>query len=109
VACRPLPAIARRTDCGKLSAALQEAIERKAKNPTKSLLKAVTHLLHQNGFSIARGYLLRVSASILQDDSGIPLHYCSSENGLYASLVPTPDQSICSKASTNQTFASIME
>jgi hypothetical protein len=45
--------------------------------PTNSLLKASSYLLHQNGFSIARDYLLRVSASILQDDSGIPLRYCS--------------------------------
>jgi hypothetical protein len=41
--------------------------------PTNSLLKAASYLLHQNGFNIARNYLLRVSASILQDDSGIPL------------------------------------
>jgi len=45
--------------------------------PTNSVLKAASYLLHQNGFSIARDYLLRVSASILQDDSGIPLRYCS--------------------------------
>jgi hypothetical protein len=47
--------------------------------PTNSLLKAASYLLHQNGFVIARNYLLRVSASILQDDSGIPLRYCSPE------------------------------
>ena len=41
--------------------------------PTNSLLKAASYLLHQNGFNIARNYLLQVSASILQDDSGIPL------------------------------------
>ena len=41
--------------------------------PTNSLLKTSSYLLHQNGFNIARNYLLRVSASILQDDSGIPL------------------------------------
>jgi hypothetical protein len=40
-------------------------------------LKAASYLLHQNGFSIARDYLLRVSASILQDDSGVPLRYCN--------------------------------
>jgi hypothetical protein len=43
--------------------------------PTNSLLKAASYLLHQNGFSIARNYLLRVSASVLEDDSGIPLRY----------------------------------
>ncbi len=47
--------------------------------PTNSFLKAASYLLHQNGFVIARNYLLRVSASILQDDSGIPLRYCSPE------------------------------
>ena len=41
--------------------------------PTNSLLKAASYLLQQNGFTIARNYLLRVSASILEDDSGIPL------------------------------------
>jgi hypothetical protein len=43
--------------------------------PTNSFLKAASYLLHQNGFNIARNYLLRVSASILQDDSGIPFRY----------------------------------
>jgi hypothetical protein len=43
--------------------------------PTNSFLKAASYLLHQNGFNVARNYLLRVSASILQDDSGIPIRY----------------------------------
>jgi hypothetical protein len=47
--------------------------------PTNSLLKADSYLLHQNGFNIARNYLLGVSLSILQDDSGIPLRYCTPE------------------------------
>ncbi|MBV8377525.1 MAG: hypothetical protein JO279_11045 [Verrucomicrobia bacterium] len=47
--------------------------------PTNSLLKAASYLLHQDGFSIARNYLLQVSASILQDDSGIPLRYLTPE------------------------------
>jgi len=47
--------------------------------PTNSFLKADSYLLHQNCFTIARNYLLRVSASILQDDSGIPLRYCNPE------------------------------
>ena len=49
--------------------------------PTNSLLKASSYLLHQNGFSIARDYLLRVSASILQDDSGIPLRSARRTSG----------------------------
>ena len=47
--------------------------------PTNSFFKADSYLLHQNGFNIARNYLLGVSASILQDDSGIPLRYCIPE------------------------------
>jgi hypothetical protein len=47
--------------------------------PTNSFLKADSYLLHQNDFGIARNYLLRVSASILQDDSGIPLRYFAPE------------------------------
>jgi len=47
--------------------------------PTNSFLKAESYLLHQNGFNIARNYLLRVSASILQDDSGIPIRYFTPE------------------------------
>src|SRR5260370_17007353 len=47
--------------------------------PTNSYFKADSYLLHQNGFTIARNYLLRVSASILQDDSGIPLRNFTHE------------------------------
>ena len=47
--------------------------------PTNSFLKADSYLLHQNGFNIARNYLLGVSASILQDDSGIPLRNFTPE------------------------------
>jgi hypothetical protein len=48
--------------------------------PTNSFLKAASYLLHQNGFNIARNYLLRVSASILQDDSGIPFRDFTPES-----------------------------
>jgi hypothetical protein len=47
--------------------------------PTNSFLKADSYLLHQDGFNIARDYLLRVSASILQDDAGIPIRYLSPQ------------------------------
>jgi hypothetical protein len=47
--------------------------------PTNSLLKAASYLLHQNGFNIARNYLLGTSASILEDDAGIPLRYFTPE------------------------------
>jgi hypothetical protein len=43
--------------------------------PTNSFLKAPSYLLFQNGFNIARDFLLRVSATTLQDDSGIPIRY----------------------------------
>ena len=42
--------------------------------PANSFLKAASYLLHGNSFNAARNYLLQASASILQDDSGIPLH-----------------------------------
>lgn len=47
--------------------------------PTNSFLKAPSYLLHQNDFSIARNFLLRVSATILQDDSGIPIRDFTSD------------------------------
>ena len=47
--------------------------------PTNSFIKADSYLLHQNGFNIVRNYLLGVSASILQDDSGIPLRNFTPE------------------------------
>ena len=48
--------------------------------PTNSFLKASSYLLHGNGFDLARNHLLRVSASILQDDSGIPVRYFTPGN-----------------------------
>jgi len=48
--------------------------------PTNSFLKASSYLLHGNGFDIARNHLLRVSVSILQDDSGIPIRYFAPGN-----------------------------
>ncbi len=48
--------------------------------PTNSFLKAASYLLHQNGFSMARNFLLQVSATILQDDSGIPLRAFNPNN-----------------------------
>lgn len=46
---------------------------------TNSFLKAASYLLHGNGFNLARNYLLQVSATILQDDSGIPLRSFSPD------------------------------
>jgi hypothetical protein len=44
-----------------------------------SFLKAPSYLLHQDGFNIVRDFLLRASALILQDDSGIPIRYFTPE------------------------------
>ena len=40
-----------------------------------SFIKSASYLLHGGGFSKVRGFLLEHSATILQDDSGIPLVY----------------------------------
>jgi hypothetical protein len=47
--------------------------------PTNSFLKAASYLLHQNSFNTARNLLLQVSASILEDDSGIPIRYLTAD------------------------------
>ncbi|SMX57783.1 conserved hypothetical protein; putative signal peptide [Bradyrhizobium sp. ORS 285] len=41
--------------------------------PGNSLLKSASYLLHENSFSRVRSWLLQNSATIVQDDSGIPL------------------------------------
>ncbi|MGC2777820.1 MAG: hypothetical protein WA418_19515 [Bradyrhizobium sp.] len=41
--------------------------------PGNSLLKSASYLLHESGFSQVRSWLLKNSATIIQDDSGIPL------------------------------------
>ena len=43
--------------------------------PVNSLLKAASYLLHSGNFSITRNFLLQNSVAVLQDDSGIPVHY----------------------------------
>ena len=43
--------------------------------PANSLLKAASYLLHEGGFDTVRNFLLQDSTAILQDDSGIPVHY----------------------------------
>jgi hypothetical protein len=47
--------------------------------PTNSFLKAASYLMHQNSFNTVRNLLLQVSASILQDDSGIPIRYLTAD------------------------------
>ncbi|MGJ4903660.1 hypothetical protein ACQR0V_19005 [Bradyrhizobium sp. HKCCYLS2058] len=41
--------------------------------PGDSLLKSASYLLHENGFGRVRSWLLKNSATVVQDDSGIPL------------------------------------
>jgi hypothetical protein len=43
--------------------------------PADSYIKGASYLLHKSGFSSVRKFLLDHSATILQDDSGIPLVY----------------------------------
>jgi hypothetical protein len=43
--------------------------------PSNSMLKAASYLLHEGGFETVRNFLLQNSAAILEDDSGIPVHY----------------------------------
>jgi hypothetical protein len=44
-----------------------------ARGPGLSLLKAASFLMHGDGFSGVRNFLLQNSRVIIQDDSGIPL------------------------------------
>ena len=41
--------------------------------PGNSLIKSASYLLHAGNFSTVRDFLLAKSATIIQDDSGIPL------------------------------------
>jgi hypothetical protein len=43
--------------------------------PGNSLIKSASYLLHSGNFTTVREFLLANSASIIQDDSGIPLAY----------------------------------
>jgi hypothetical protein len=43
--------------------------------PGNSLLKSASYLLHSGNFTTVRDYILANSATIIQDDSGIPLAY----------------------------------
>ncbi len=45
--------------------------------PGNSLIKSASYLLHSGNFSTVRDYLLANSATIIQDNSGIPLAYYS--------------------------------
>jgi hypothetical protein len=46
--------------------------------PGNSLIKSASYLLHSGNFTTVRDYILANSATIIQDDSGIPLTYYSA-------------------------------
>jgi hypothetical protein len=47
--------------------------------PGNSLIKSASYLLHSGSFSTTRDFILANSATIIQDDSGIPLGYYSAK------------------------------
>ena len=47
--------------------------------PANSLIKSASYLLHSGNFSTVRSFLLNNSATIVQDDSGIPLGYFNAK------------------------------
>jgi hypothetical protein len=47
--------------------------------PADSFIKSASYLLYRNEFSHARKFLLNNSATLVQDDSGIPLAYFSAK------------------------------
>ena len=47
--------------------------------PGNSLIKSASYLLHSGNFTTVRDYILANSATIIQDDSGIPLTYYSTK------------------------------
>jgi hypothetical protein len=48
--------------------------------PANSLIKSASYLLHSGNFSTVRDFILANSATIIQDDSGIPLAYYHSKD-----------------------------
>jgi hypothetical protein len=47
--------------------------------PGNSLLKSASYLLHSGNFTAVRDYILANSATVIQDDSGIPLQYYNAK------------------------------
>jgi hypothetical protein len=62
--------------------------------PGESLVKSASYLLHNNGFSRLREFLLANSAVMIQDDTGIPLAYYDAQKwdllpfGQYVGPIP---------------------
>jgi hypothetical protein len=47
--------------------------------PGNSLIKSASYLLHSGNFTTVRDYILANSATVIQDDSGIPLTYYNAK------------------------------
>jgi hypothetical protein len=47
--------------------------------PGNSLIKSASYLLHSGNFTTVRDYILANSATVIQDDSGIPLAYYNTK------------------------------
>ena len=47
--------------------------------PGNSLIKSASYLLHSGNFTTIRDFILANSATVIQDDSGVPLTYYSSK------------------------------
>jgi hypothetical protein len=47
--------------------------------PANSLIKSASYLMHSGNFTTVRNFLLNNSATIIQDDSGIPLAYYNAK------------------------------
>src|SRR5436190_10032870 len=47
--------------------------------PGNSLIKSASYLLHSGNFTTVRDYILANSATIIQDDSGVPLPYYNAK------------------------------
>lgn len=47
--------------------------------PGNSLIKSASYLMHAGNFSAVRSFILANSATVIQDDSGIPLGYYSAK------------------------------
>jgi hypothetical protein len=47
--------------------------------PANCFLKAASYLMHESHFNIVRSFLLEDAATILEDDSGIPIRYLSPD------------------------------
>ena len=71
-----------------------------------SLVKSASYLLHNPGFSDVRDFLLKNSAAILQDDTGIPVKFLTIPTGDSALTEPTCTQSANSGTRISPSYGS---